>query len=147
MNVLNVVYVVNVSNFVKCSNYYVSATKNIGIGLSVGRLVRWFRHKLSKKSKCALNMMDSLVAHLLGILLGVHDVAVAALKMLLNREGEDVSVNISLTNLPLDPKKLSFCCYCCGGCVCSYLYCSSCCCCCYCRNLALKLGLNKVIYS
>ena len=47
-------------------------------------------------------MMDSLVAHLLGILLGVHDVAVAALKMLLNREGEDVSVNISLTNLPLE---------------------------------------------
>ena len=97
-------------------DYYVSATENIGIGLSVGRLVRWFRHKLSKKSKCALNMMDSLVAHLLGILLGVHDVAVAALKMLLNREGEDVSVNISLTNLPLDLKK--FPCCCCGGCVC-----------------------------
>ena len=76
------------------------------------------------------NMMDSLlvlVAQLLGILLGVHDVAVAAVlsflrgrlhfqfsdflslemtELLVNREGEDVSVNISLSNLPLNLEKM-----------------------------------------
>ena len=42
INVLNVVYVVNESNIGKCSNYYVSVTKNLGIVLSGGWLVHSF---------------------------------------------------------------------------------------------------------